>query len=305
MLQGLSSCVRCGRSIQSDRNRHGSAMYRERHSFECTTNGRSVLSHLIDVQLGEIVGSLELPPDWLDRMAQLANEQTNVIDISTLMEQRRRLIRVYTRGQMSDAEYDAKLTDLDARIRTAQPVSLPGVEAAAALLSDLPTFWQEATPGERRRLVTPFIERAYIDVEARRIAAITPAPGFRSLLDGALRCTREAACLVVSHEQAAKGWRWWRRGRVELPVQRRAGLRYYRRVRRLVLVRWAVAGSASPDRADGLRRSVSASDRSTPAGWRCTTARRGEACGQRRYIKLCSESERSFAGYWLAASLAR
>lgn len=43
---------------------------------------------------------------------------------------------------------------------------------------------------------------------------------------------------------------WWRRGRVELPVQRGARLRSYRRFRRFVLDRWAVAGPASPDRAD-------------------------------------------------------
>ena len=42
-----------------------------------------------------------------------------------------------------------------------------------------------------------------------------------------------------------------------------------------ILVQRAVAGPASPDRADSLRRLVSASNRSTPANRRRTTARQG------------------------------
>ena len=83
---------------------------------------------------------------------------------------------------------------------------------------------------------------------------------------------------------------WWRRGRVELPVQRRANQRYYRRIRRFVLVRRATAGASVPDRADGLGRSVSASDRSTPANRRRTTVRRGETCGRRRCVSYAARA---------------
>lgn len=56
----------------------------------------------------------------------------------------------------------------------AQPASQPSVEEAAALFSDLPALWSEATNAERQRPLAPLIDRVYVDVETRRIAAITP-----------------------------------------------------------------------------------------------------------------------------------
>ena len=77
---------------------------------------------------------------------------------------------------------------------------------------------------------------------------------------------------------------WWRRGRFELPVQKRANQRSYRLFRRLLLVRKAAAGAPAPDKADGLRRSVSASDRSTRTNRRRSAARPSEACGRRHCV---------------------
>jgi len=51
-LQGLIACGNCGTPLQSDRSRFGAAMYRERHSQECFTNGRSAMSEPIHAQIG-------------------------------------------------------------------------------------------------------------------------------------------------------------------------------------------------------------------------------------------------------------
>ena len=119
-------------------------------------------------------------------------------------------------------------------------------------MADLGQLWQEATPAERAKLVEPLIERTFVDLASKRVCAISPTPALRLLLERAIQNTSHSDILLVSNEEAERLdiWSWWRRGRVELPVQRRAGLRSYRCVRRLVLVRWAVAGPASPDRAD-------------------------------------------------------
>ena len=82
----------------------------------------------------------------------------------------------------------------------------------------------------------PFVERFFIDIEEKLIGAITPSPAFRMLLlDGVLKHNAQAPCRLLSPEQRgdwAEWWSWWRRGRIELPVQRRAALRFYRRIRR-------------------------------------------------------------------------
>jgi len=222
VLQGMISCARCGRALQSDRQIRGAPMYRERHCYECETNGHALMAYVIDDQVREIFEALVLPEDWRARMAQMAAARGEGEDVRALMEKRRRVARAYADGAFSEGEYVVRLNDIDARIRVAQPVSQPSVEEAAVLLADLPALWTEATNEERHRLIAPLIERVYIDVESRRIAAITPAPVFRSLLEGALEETGRSACVLLPAEVANQPdwWTWWRRGRIELPVQR-------------------------------------------------------------------------------------
>ena len=290
VLQGRVSCVRCGQPLHADRHWKGKAMYRERHSHECCTNGHSLMAHRVDAQVEEIFTMLHLPQDCRDRIAGLATAECRAPDLPRLLERRKRLLRAFAEDAYTEEQFNRKLADLDAQIRLAQPVSVPGLEEAVALLSDLPALWPEATSEERQRLIAPLIERAYIDVELRCIAAIAPTPAFRLLLEGALTRTRHAACLVLSPEQAAEWWRWWRRGRIELPVQRRAGLRSYRRIRQMFS-----SGGPSPARHRrtepmSLRRPVSASGRRTPTNRRRTTAHRGEACGRRHCVSYAAKA---------------
>jgi hypothetical protein len=145
------------------------------------------MSHFVDGQVGDIFGAFALPEDWKDRIARLASAPCSGTCLKALLERRKRLYRAYSQGEAySEEAFNRKLADLDAQIRAAQPVSQPGLEDAVALLSDLPGLWQEATSQERQRLMAPLIERAYIDVEPRRIAAIVPTPAFGPLLENAL-----------------------------------------------------------------------------------------------------------------------
>jgi len=45
----------------------------------------------------------------------------------------------------------------------------------------MPTLWERADTKERRRLVSPLVERLYLDIESKRIAALKPTPEFRLL----------------------------------------------------------------------------------------------------------------------------
>ena len=65
------------------------------------------------------------------------------------------------------------------------------------------------------------------------VAGLAPTLAFRSLLQSALGNSTQSTCVLVEATKEID-WAldsWWRRGRVELPVQRRARLRYYRHVR--------------------------------------------------------------------------
>jgi site-specific DNA recombinase len=224
VVQGRVGCIRCGNPLHSDRqHRTGLPMYRERHSFDCETNNRACMAGPVDDQIGALFGSLAIPDDWPERIATLAAKRgCRRVDVASLQDRKRRVYQIHEDGGYgSDAEYKAKLAEIEAQIRSAQPASIVKVEECLALFKDLPALWQEATQEERSRLMAPLVERAYVDIETRRVAAITPAEGFGSLLMEVLEQPDWSACLLLPAEAANQPdwWTWWRRGRIELPVQ--------------------------------------------------------------------------------------
>ncbi|MCC6237291.1 MAG: recombinase family protein [Dehalococcoidia bacterium] len=218
VLHGMLHCGNCGSALHSDRNQFGYPLYRERHGWPCDTNGRSIVAHRVDEQIGKIISSVELRSDWRDRMAEFAVAGDDGPNLANLQGQRKRLSRAYADGAFSEAEYRVRLAEVDARIRAKTTASEPTIDEAAALFRDVPAMWAEAEPDERRRLVAPLIERVYVDIESRRIGAFTPSPAFRSLLQGALQRTRGSQAVILSPDEteSLEMMAWWRRGRPQL-----------------------------------------------------------------------------------------
>ena len=217
ILQGLIACGNCGNRIQSDRHRLGGSMYRERHSHQCSTNNRSIMAKKVDEQIEAILTSVELRPEWRDEMAQLAIASTEGPSPKELKDKRRRLSRAYADGAFNDKEYEEKLAEIDVRVRLTENVELPTLEEAASLFGDIPQLWEEATPEERRKLISPIVERVYVDMESSMIGAIVPAAGFRRLLEGAMMAAESPAAMLLSEDESdrLKVWSWWRRGRLQ------------------------------------------------------------------------------------------
>jgi hypothetical protein len=151
LLQGMISCGSCGNGIQSDRHRYGGAMYRERHSHECTTNGRSLMALKVDHQVQVILTSLELRPEWREEMARLAMAGQEGPDPKVLRERKRRVSHAYIAGGISEAEYKTKIAEIDASLQLTENVELPTLEEAAQLVENIPQLWEEATPEESRK----------------------------------------------------------------------------------------------------------------------------------------------------------
>ena len=90
----------------------------------------------------------------------------------------------------------------------------------------LPMLWGEADITERRKLLLTMLDAVYVDtVDEKAIVAIRPKPAFRPLFK--IATTRERSDVVLINKppqtdfepEAADSCFWWRRGRVELPVQ--------------------------------------------------------------------------------------
>ena len=75
---------------------------------------------------------------------------------------------------------------------------LPTIEEAAELLDDFGSILREATPEERRKLVTPLVERVYLDLNGKRIGAIRPRAGFGELLANAVGEADDSICVLLN-----------------------------------------------------------------------------------------------------------
>ena len=124
--------------------------------------------------------------------------------------------------------------------------------AAGRLLEGLPELWERSNLGERRMILMTMLEAVYVECkEERRIVAIKPKPAFRPLFEIAMMREGSGVVLVRDDDdqddslgngakpktgpsgpdcgdgsasdndarESNQCW-WWRRGRVELPVQK-------------------------------------------------------------------------------------
>ena len=143
-------------------------------------------------------------------------------------EQRlKRLGQVYIDGRIEHEEYLRQKRQSEEKLMT---LVVPGVDAAqeaGKLLENLPSLWEAADMGERRMILSTMLEAVYIEtVEERTIVALKSKPAFQGLFQVAT--TREGSGVVLFTENEnppitsgeSTPCSWWRRGRVELPVQK-------------------------------------------------------------------------------------
>ncbi len=110
-------------------------------------------------------------------------------------------------------------------------------EEAGKLITQLPALWAKANEEERRKLLLTMLDGVYVDCkEERAVVGVKPKPPFRPIFQVAT--TREGSGVtlvketppsdgpeaIISNGATPVGepqWcSWWRRGRVELPVQK-------------------------------------------------------------------------------------
>ena len=99
---------------------------------------------------------------------------------------------------------------------------------AGKLLENLPDLWEEADLSERRKILMAMLDAVYVDtVEENSVVAIRPKSAFRPIFEVVTTRAGSGISLINQMPQtqdepeASESCSWWRRGRVELPVQKR------------------------------------------------------------------------------------
>jgi len=147
-------------------------------------------------------------------------------------EKLRRMAKAYVDNLFPDAEYHRQKRLLEMELESLAVPEANAAEEAGRLIQDLPQLLAGATLEERRRLLLTMLDAVYVDAkEEKRIVAIKPKPPFRPVFQVAT--TREGSGIIMLNEPPegspeAQSCFWWRRGRVELPVQRNLRKTCYR-----------------------------------------------------------------------------
>ncbi len=189
--------------------------------------------HLPDGQMGRIVQAILLPDAWMDRVLariHLADEMKRIEEDRRQVEQRlKRLGKAYVDGLYEDEDYKREKRSLEERAASLVIPDIDVAREAGKLLEDLPSLWQEANLSERHKLLHAMLDAVYVDtVEEKYVVALKPKPAFQALFQ--IATTWEGSGVVLYNENPPDQFPspeddspcfWWRRGRVELPVQTR------------------------------------------------------------------------------------
>ena len=142
--------------------------------------------------------------------------------------------KAYVDGVYGDDEYRRQKRACELQLES---LVLPEADAAAEagkLISQLPKLWSGANLEERRKLLLTMLDAVYVDSKENAIVAITPKAPFKPVFEVAT--TRQGSDVALVHDPQAEpriadqppphghgleadSCSWWRRGRVELPVQ--------------------------------------------------------------------------------------
>ena len=232
LLKGIIRCAYCGMPMWAQTYNSGKRYYREhtgsRSHGICQAEGASMPCHVPDEQMGRIMEAIELGPKWLEEVLAIISLKDEVERVKEergkAEEKLRRMARAYVDGLFPDGEYHRQKRLLEMELESLVVPQASAAEEAGKLIQDLPRLWDGANQEERRKLLLTMLDAVYVDAkQEKRIVAIKPKPPFRPVFQVA--ATKEGSGVILLNEPPenapeARSCFWWRRGRVELPVQR-------------------------------------------------------------------------------------
>ena len=157
----------------------------------------------------------------LDQRALVDSERRSI-------EQKlKRLGKTYRDGLVDDDEYDLQQRVLKTQLDSLVVPEERSTLQAGHLLENLPLLWERANPEERHSILSGFLECVYADLQKPgTVVGIKPKPQSMGLFqfmqtkpEPAVTAENRSSESQEDSELDLTGW--WRRGRVELPVQKR------------------------------------------------------------------------------------
>jgi hypothetical protein len=187
-LKGLTYCVHCSKPLRGQANARY-RYYRDSLSAQHNCPQKQVRAEVAEQAVVDLVTSLKFAPDWRERL--LAQETASNPDLAQVQETRAKLERqlenAYQLCKAGDMPYDEYATLRDSvqrQLQRLRPVCDDELEAAAALLENLPALLKTATPEDLPLIFHAILKAVELDSQAANpVIAVEFHPAIQRLLD--------------------------------------------------------------------------------------------------------------------------
>jgi DNA invertase Pin-like site-specific DNA recombinase len=207
LLKGIVRCAYCGMPMWSQTFYNGLQYYREHKASRshgvCPSTSGAILCSIIDDQIRQLIGAVELGPRWLEEVLAIISLKDEVNRVKdqrlTVIEKQRRMGKAYVDGMFPDGEYQRQKKLLEMELESLVVPAANAAEEAGNLINNLKNLWAEATVEEQRKLLLTMLDGVYIDAkQTKSIVAIRPKPPFKPIFQVAV--TKEGSDIRIINE---------------------------------------------------------------------------------------------------------
>ena len=182
-LRQIAYCAECGSALRGQAS-HGDRRYKDMQAARRVCPGPQLTdAQKIETELGHYFAAVTLPEDWRERIMQMfadnADAARNEKQRRALVNELARARKLYIAGDLTDEQYHTEKTRIQTQLDAVQPVALPDLDKAAALLSSIGAIWQQATDTERTNIARALLEKVWI--KQNKIVALEPRATFYDL----------------------------------------------------------------------------------------------------------------------------
>jgi hypothetical protein len=157
-----------------------------------------VLAELVEVTLGELLMSLELPKEWQDRALDAVDDLLNQKQLRDRTEEIKQIIdRLDMRwdmGFMNKEEYVQKRTQFQQELEGMQPLPRAMLEESLRVFRDFRKMWEEGDLYQRKHLLGLVVEKVW--VKGSEISAITLRPSYHLVVTGLKKAVEDNSITV-------------------------------------------------------------------------------------------------------------
>ncbi len=202
ILSGILRCGYCGEPMQAHSSNDGVRYYRDKSQVQHLRDCPQQYVHADDVeaQVGQIVQSIELSPNWREEVVAAMHPDLDAEEIrereEAISARLERVQQLYIEGDIGRERYERERAECKARLSDLRPVGYDDIIAVGEFLQN--ASWDALTPLQKKKRSRTMFTTVLI--RGTKLQAAKPTEAFYALI-------QHSAGLRQSTFQREEGYR--------------------------------------------------------------------------------------------------